>query len=1327
MVGSSISHYKIVGEVGRGGMGVVYRAEDTRLGRTVAMKFLADHLARDETARRRFMQEARTAAALTHANIATLYDVVEVEGRFFITMEFVDGRSLKEVLEDGLLPVETALDYATQVARGLERAHDAQIIHRDIKPANIMVTDRGELKILDFGLAQLAGGGGLTQTGSVVGTAAYMSPEQVRGESLDRRTDLWSLGVVLYELLTGRRPFDHAYDHAMYYAILNEEPKTASEIRSGLAPGLDQVLKRLLAKELEDRYASAAEVIADLFAPGSAITVQRPVRPAPKVAKDKVAEAEGERRMITVMYCELDGFGDLSEELDPEDLRDLMAQYHAICHSQIERFDGRPGGVVTGGLFAYFGYPTAHEDDARRAIRCAMAIRAQVAKLPNAEAANMDSFGVRVGIHTGLAIVGTGEGGLEAYGKTSNLPTKMTGLVGPGTIAISEVTRKLSTGYFEFKNAGAREIHGFADQVPLFEVVKESEALSRLDTVAYVELTPLVGRQVEMGLLRQRWKQVTSGEGYAVLVSGEAGIGKSRLIDTFRREATAGRKAWHVRLFGSSFNEQSAFYPLAEFVRQTVWPRSSDGAAGPVSDLEEYLKTTGLPADPFLVLFADLLGVALPADLERPQLAPFAQKQKTMQGLLHVLTYRSAEQPGVIAFEDVHWADPSTQEWIDLLIGQLPAQPILAVFTTRPATPPAWLSRAYASEVTLNRLTKEDMVAIAEYRSKGKKLPKEILDQVASRTDGVPLFAEELTRMLLDSGMLVDKGDRYELTGPLDARSIPETLHGSLTARLDRLQSGKRVAQKGAVIGRQFTYELLQAISEQDDASLEEALAELVEAELIFQRGFVPQATYNFKHSLIQDAAYSSLLKARRRELHKRVANALTARPSLPAPEVVAHHYTEAGLSAEAIPLWQKAGQQALARNAHPEAVSHLTAGLNLVSKLPDGTERDLTELGFLNLLGPAVMMSKSYSDQQAEDTFNRAHELCSRIGEIQPLVYTLQGLAAVYLTRGDYKRAFEIGAQSLEATEKLGDPGYLLLSHIILAYSHFFSGDPARARRHAETVLELYDPEKHDETSTLGWGHFNLSAKNCIQLSLHVLGYADQALQKCQEALDFVKDTDNHISIYHGHLYAGLLYLMRRDWEACRKVMSEYLPVAVEYGDPFYILISTVVHNLALRDKEDEEKFRGTRQTLEQMHGAGFALGYSMLLGVFAEGHLSYGNLDLAGQTLDEALEHLSTRDGEFWEAEIYRLKGDLLRESDAAVNEVSQWYDRALETARRQNAKSLELRAATSKAEALSQAGMPAEAHDLLSNIYEWFTEGAETHDLRAAKALIHNLTEK
>ena len=695
---------------------------------------------------------------------------------------------------------------------------------------------------------------------------------------------------------------------------------------------------------------------------------------------------EAERRQLTVMFCDLVGSTVLSAQLDPEALRDVVRAYQEVCAKVIVRFEGHIAQYLGDGLLVYFGYPRAHEDDAQRAVRSGLGIVEGLDHL-NARLKQEKniSLSVRVGIHTGLVVVGEMGGGERreqlALGETPNIAARLQALAEPNTLVISIATYRLIEGFFDCQQKGAHVLKGISQPIEIYQVKNESTARSRLDMMATTALTPLVGREQEVTILLERWAQVKDGSGHVVLLNGEAGIGKSRLVQVLKEHVAQEPGAWLTECRCSPYHQSSALYPVIDmFERAALAFERDESADEKLSKLEGFLVQYGFSLDEATPLFASLLSVPLDERYAPLNLTPERQKQKTLDALLTVLLERAAQQPVLFVVEDLHWADPSTLELLNLIIDQGPTARILVVLSFRPNFNPPWTNRSHLTQITLSHLTPQQGEALVKKITGETALPDEVLDQVVSRTDGVPLFVEELTRMVLESDLLKKRGSHYELKGPLPPQAIPTTLQDSLMARLDRLNTAREVAQLGATIGREFSYELLFAVSILDEETLQRELGRLVEIELLYQRGIPPQATYFFKHALIQDTAYQSLLLSTRQRYHQLIAQALAERFPETAetqPELLAHHYTEAGLGEEAIAYWQRASARAIERSANIEAVSHLTKGLELVRTLPQTSERDQQELDLQIALGPVLMAVKGYADPEVEQTYTRARELC--------------------------------------------------------------------------------------------------------------------------------------------------------------------------------------------------------------------------------------------------------------------------------------------------------------------------------------------------------------
>jgi predicted ATPase len=597
---------------------------------------------------------------------------------------------------------------------------------------------------------------------------------------------------------------------------------------------------------------------------------------------------------------------------------------------------------------------------------------------------------VRLGGHTGLVVVGEIGGGARqeqlALGEPPNLAARLQGMAVPNTLVISAAPLPLLGGFFACQSLGAPLLRGFAQPLEVYQVLYESTARSRLEAVGSAGLTPLVGREQEVGLLLERWAQVKDGLGQVVLLSGEAGIGKSRLVQVLKEQVATEPQAWLTPCQCSSYYQNTALYPMIDLLERVALRFDREETPQQkLSKLEGFVVQHGLPLIEAVPLFAALLSLPLAAEYAPLTVSPEQQKQKTLHALLTILLRIAAQQPVLFIMEDLHWVDPTTLELLSLLVDQGPTARILVLLTFRPDFPPPWTGRSHLTQMTVPRLPRRQAAEMTDRVAHGKALPPEVVEQIVAKTDGVPLFVEELTKTVLESGLLREGKDHYDLTGPLPPLAILATLHDSLMARLDRLATVKDVAQLGATIGRTFAYELLQAISPLDTATLQHGLRQLVEAELVYQQGVPPQAIYTFKHALIQDAAYQSLLRSTRQQYHQRIAQVLVEQfpeTAKTQPELLAHHYTEAGLSALAVGYWQRAGTRASERSAYVEAINHLRKGLEVLQMLPDTPARLQHELALQTTLGPALIATKGYGAPEVAQAYTRARELCRQMGE---------------------------------------------------------------------------------------------------------------------------------------------------------------------------------------------------------------------------------------------------------------------------------------------------------------------------------------------------------
>ncbi|MGE5444716.1 MAG: adenylate/guanylate cyclase domain-containing protein [Ignavibacteriales bacterium] len=645
---------------------------------------------------------------------------------------------------------------------------------------------------------------------------------------------------------------------------------------------------------------------------------------------------EPERRQLTLMFCDLVGSTPLSQRLDPEDFHELIRAYQQVSSDVISRFEGHIAQYLGDGLLVYFGYPLAHEDDAQRAVRAGLEIVKAVHELPLFKQLDQ-TIQVRIGIHTGVVVVGEMGGGQKrerlALGDTPNIASRVQGLAEPNAVLISSTTHRLVQGHFECNDMGIHALKGVSSPMQVYRVIGESAMRGRFEVGVGMSLTPLVGREKEVEVLAGLWEEVKNREGYVVLLSGEPGIGKSRLLHALRQRVPKEAHVW-LRCRCLSYYQNSALHPVIDLIERALDFKREDSSEEKFNKLEGAMLRArcAVPLSEIIPLFASLLSLPLPDSYSPLNFTPQKEKEKTLKALLGWLIEISAHQPVLFVAEDVHWIDPSSLELLSLLIDYKPAPRILILVTFRPDFNPPWTGRPHITNLTLSRLSRREVEVMVEKVAGSKALPPEVVEQIVVKTDGVPLFVEELTKMVIESGLLTEGEGGYELTSPLPPLAVPTTLQDSLMARLDRLATVKEVAQMGATLGREFTYELLRAVSLLDEAALKRELSRLVESELLYQSDTGPQARYFFKHALIRDAAYQSLLKSKRQRYHQRIAQVLEDRfPETvqTQPELLAYHYTEAGFREKAIFYWQRAGQRAIERSANIEAITILRRDLS--------------------------------------------------------------------------------------------------------------------------------------------------------------------------------------------------------------------------------------------------------------------------------------------------------------------------------------------------------------------------------------------------------------
>jgi class 3 adenylate cyclase len=1029
-----------------------------------------------------------------------------------------------------------------------------------------------------------------------------------------------------------------------------------------------------------------------------------------------------ERRQVTVMFCDLVGSTALSAQLDPEDLREVIASYHKCAGEIVRRFGGFVSQYLGDGVLVFFGYPRAHEDDAERAVRAGLELIAAVAGL-NTRA----SLQTRVGIATGLVVVGdlVDAGGSQErgiIGETPNLAARLQGIAEPNMIVIAEGTRKLLGNLFELQDLGAKGFKGMTGSVRVWAALRASYVESRFEALHASGLTALVGRDEEVELLMRRWKQAKMGEGRAALISGEPGIGKSRLTAALS-EHIGTEPHTRLRYFCSPHHQDSALYPFIVQLERAAGFARDDTVEAKLGKLRALL-VPSTRGDDDIALLSDLL--SLPSSATDLNLSPQRRREKLFDAMLRQLEAESRHRAVLMVFEDAHWIDPTSRELLDLTVDRVRRLPVLLVVTFRPEFQHAWGGQPHVTMSALNRLGGRDGAALVERLAGNAGLPEEIVDEIVARADGVPLFVEELTKAVLETGDRDNRVAPVMATKSLAALSVPATLQASLMARLDRLgPAPKDVAQIGAVLGREFAYELIEPVAQRDEMELQAALGQLSDARLLFCRGTAPHSSYAFKHALVQDAAYDMLLRGRRQELHARVAAALEqdfADLVERQPELLAHHLTGAGDTERAVDQWLKAGQHAAERFAHLEAIRHYERGVAALSSLPEGPARDEREIELQLARGLSLFTAEGFASVEAAGAYTRARALAEQRGDSRQQFMAVYGLWQSANGAGMIRECRRLSDRLLQLTAGNADEGLHLQARHSAWATGMFAGEPAAAREHSEAGRRLYDPERHRSHHQYYGGHDPGVCAGSIGALVHwLLGYPDKGLTIGNEALALAERLAHPFSLELALLFNAMLRLDRGEPEMALQRVKAAETLASEQRLGF-VWEPRFLRGAALSTQGAfEEAAACLREGLATRIGALTIRPYG--LARLAEAMALQGEHKAALAAARDGLKVQERSGYGQGDAELHRLEGiallglNRLEEGQAALEE-------ALRIARRQQAKAYELRAATSLARLWGEQGRPAKARELLVPAYGWFTEGFDTADLKNAKTLLEAL---
>lgn len=1056
-------------------------------------------------------------------------------------------------------------------------------------------------------------------------------------------------------------------------------------------------------------------------------TAQSPAHPRTSEAEAGRSAPEAERRQLTVMFCDLVGSTDFSQRLDPEDLRDVIRTYHECCARVVARFGGFIARYMGDGVLVYFGFPQAHEDDAERAVRAGLGTVEAVGELRPCGDLTLQ---IRVGIATGLVVVGDsiGDGVSEekaVVGATPNLAARMQSLAEPNTVVIAPSTYRLVSGLFVCDDLGLQKLKGISEPVRAWRIVRISGAESRFDATRGIRLTEFVDRDEEIHLLLGRWQAAKEGKGQVVLICGEPGIGKSRLTDRVH-ERVANKPYMRLLCQCSPYFANTALYPIIKQLERIADFGPSDTDEDKLNKLETILNRSEARGEHDLALLADLLGIRAEGRFPDINLSPQRKKDRTLAVLIELLGSFAVRRPLLLVFEDAQWIDPTSQELLDQLVDWTRQAPVLMIVTVRPGFSYPWASRSHVTLLTIDRLGQREARKILDAVVGGKALPPKVSQEILLKTDGVPLFVEELTKGLLTSNVLKPVAKRYVLRGSLSSLAIPSTLHDSLMARLDQLGQAKEIAQLGAVIGREFTFSLLSRVSTMSEESLIDLLGRLTDSELIFRRDLPSETTYVFKHALIQDAAYQSLLRRRREQLHLRIARELERQghnhPEV-SPELLAHHYSAGRAPREAIANWKRAAERAFSRSAHLEATNHVRHALRMLDDIDDVAERRQLELELVMQLGTALRATHGYAATDVEKVYLRARALSKQVGETPERFNVEWGLMQFFLVRGNLETAREVAKTLFEHAQRHQDRPLLMDAHLANGMVEFHLGNFVEARKHLELGSALYRPGE-DQPRLFTHGQVpRVFCRSYLAWTLWILGYPDQARERVEETVALARDTSHTFSFVSALTFAVRVFQCRRDVAAVKRLAEELIAISEQRGYAYYEAIGTIHQGWALAT-EDRAK-RGITQMcdgLEALERTGTVLSLRGFLVQLADGYRRLGMESEALKALDRAEDKGKGWGTHCWDAEIQRSRGEILAGGARTENkEAEAAFRLGLDIARRQRARSLELRTAVSYARMLRRQGRYEEAHSLLGPCLESFDEGWDTTDLRDARALM------
>ncbi|WP_394828127.1 protein kinase domain-containing protein [Pendulispora albinea] len=1306
--GADGTRFLLLERLGGGGMSIVFLARDTVLDRRVAIKFLVNEARSTPEGLERLQLEARACARLNHENIVRLFDMGIDRGIPFLVMEYLEGRPLDEVVREGAVDARRVVRIMADVAKGLSQAHRAGITHRDLKPSNVFIAKDGTAKILDFGVAIFTHEPGAMNQG-LWGTPRYMSPEQWKGEPQDGRSDIWAVGVMFFELLTGSAPFDGSTITEIRDDVISPQPAPSLRaIRPEMPEEADWIAQRSMMKRAADRFGTADELLDALVKLQVALTQVMRARTDDTNLR---AAPKPEMRQVTVLSCAPGDAPELMDERGLEEATALLHDFFEVCSTVVRELEGTILLLLGPRFVACFGYPTTHEDNAPRALRAATLI----------VDAMQGRGGARIGVATSLSIArrtGHASASVAFQAEALHVAQGLEGRAGRNEILIGHTTEALVRSNFELERCEETRETGRC-----YRVLRPTN--TRFDGIADGHRIPLVGRERELEVLRELSERVKAGKGQFVWIAGEAGIGKSRLVAQHLERAAVDSQSI-VRCQCWPHFQNSALEPIFDGILRKLGLRRDAPAHEKLGLLEAALAAASLSLPEHLPLLARFLGIPT-GDRDAPLfISPDLLRRRMQSILATLLEHMALQRPLVLLVEDAHWSDTSTLDLLEVLLDRMVATRAMVLVTARPEFDPSWPRSSHLHRMALARLSSEEVGAMIAFASQGRSLPSPIVEQLVQRTDGVPLFVEELTRSVADA---FHEAEQRGLPIPLDAfasGSIPATLEDLLRARLGALsREGQDVARVAAVLDRDATYDMIRMISGLAEASLRIGLMQLVETGILRRQAHGTSSAYAFKHALVRDAAYRSLVKNERREVHRRAAEMLVEHfpESIERhPELAAMHFMEAGRHEQAAIYFERAGERASDRLANTDAAAHYALAIAQLRMLAEGEARDGHELSLQLARGMALMAANGPISPDVQAPYARVRELAPLArGRDIASFQSLFGLNQFYLGAGDLEAAAEVARDLIALADEAGDEEMWILARAALGPCLSFLGDFVEARRCLEAGFALYDVRKHGKLAMRIGFDPGVTLGLLLGEVLWFLGYPDRALERSREVVSLAREVGHPFSLGLSLEFLANCCGYRGAYDELRGVADEAIVTSDKYG---LRLVSTLGRGWARIGTGDRSGIEDIERSVADYRTLSIRLGFPQVLAVLAWAQWQIAAFDDALRTLDEMAAFIEATGERQFEAEMFRLRGEVSMALGADPSLSQECFERGLTVARRQRARGLELRLAYGYARLLMNQSRPAAARELLAPIVAHFTEGSQTVDVRRARELLATL---